>query len=211
MEQYNRGLFKAAEQAFLRASDYQDYLSESEKEQLTQYLEMAHNASTGKEQVLSDIQAAQELIGRGELSQAKAQLEALRDSSYLTDEERQMVEAGLASINEKMAGPQQDLVSLYNQSVQLYQNGELESAREGFVKLSKEAAFQAPEGGLSPQDYLIEIDTALTQSAISSPEQEPKLVVQAPVEETSIVEVEEVEVEPVQAIEPAEVESVQAI
>ncbi|MHC5076939.1 MAG: hypothetical protein ACYTFM_10980, partial [Planctomycetota bacterium] len=212
MEQYNRGLFKAAEQAFLRASDYQDYLSEPEKEQLAQYLEMAHNASTGKEQVLSDIQAAQELINKGELAQAKVQLEALRDSSYLTDEERQMVEMGLASIDEKMTGPQQDLISLYNQSVQLYQTGELESAREGFVKLSKEAAFQTPEGGLSPQDYLIEIDTALTQSEISSPEQEPILVVEAPlveeisiaepVEEIPIVEVNEAEAEPLQAIEP---------
>ncbi|MHC4265630.1 MAG: hypothetical protein ACYSUK_06820 [Planctomycetota bacterium] len=203
MEQYNQGRFKAAEQAFLRASDYQEYLTVSEKEQLTKYLEMSHKASAGKEQVISEIQAAEELISRGELAQAKGRLEILRDSTYLTDEERQQVEQGLALINEKLPETQPEFIDLYNQSVQLYQMGELESAREGFVKLSKEAAFQAPSGGLSPQDYLIEIDTALTQLAPNLPEQEPMPVAQAPVEEIAIVEVNEVEVEPVQAIEPA--------
>ena len=92
MEQYNQGRFKAAEQAFLRASDYQDYLNDAEKQQLVKYLQMSHNASAGKEQVISEIQAAEELISRGELVQAKAQLEILRDNNYLTDQERQQVE-----------------------------------------------------------------------------------------------------------------------
>ncbi|MHC4758886.1 MAG: hypothetical protein ACYTE8_09525, partial [Planctomycetota bacterium] len=89
MEQYNRGLYKAAEQAFLRASDYQEYLTDSEKDQLAKYLDMSHQASAGKKEVLSEIQAAEQLISQGELAQAKYKLESLSQSSYLTDEERQ--------------------------------------------------------------------------------------------------------------------------
>ena len=199
MEQYNRGLYKAAEQSFLRASDYQDYLLPADKEMLAKYLEMTREASAGQKEVLSDIQMAQDLINKGELAQAKAQLETLRENPYLTDEERQMVEAGLASIDEKMTEQQQEgLMSIYARSVNLYQMGDLESARSGFLTLSKNPEFKTPAGKLSPQDYLIKIDTALTKQEMTTVVPEPSL------EETKEFQ-PPVEMQPEEEMEPTEI------
>ena len=44
MKQYERGFFRAAEQSFLRARDYEEYLTVGERERLNKLLERTHTA-----------------------------------------------------------------------------------------------------------------------------------------------------------------------
>jgi len=68
--------------------------------------------------------------------------------------------------------PQSDrqrIEQLYNRSWELYSEGELEAAREGFVEVAESGLFTAPEGR-RPEDYIATIDRllAVSQSQVYS-------------------------------------------
>ena len=75
VEQYGKGFYKAAEQSFLRAQDYQDYLTPAEREKLNELLEKTHLAVLEKTRVSEHIQKADELVKQGELNKAKTRLD----------------------------------------------------------------------------------------------------------------------------------------
>src|SRR4030042_2382941 len=56
-EQYKRGYFKAAKQSFLRAQDYQEYLTADEREKLNSLLEKTHKGILEREYILEAIRA----------------------------------------------------------------------------------------------------------------------------------------------------------
>jgi len=64
MEQYRRGYYKAAEQSFLRAQDYQEYLSAGEREKLSELLKKSHEGAVEKERISETIQAADGLVNK---------------------------------------------------------------------------------------------------------------------------------------------------
>ena len=55
------------------------------------------------------------------------------------------------------------MVNLYNTSVDLFNAGQLEQAREGFLKISESGLLDTPEG-YTANDYLAKIDKALSQA-----------------------------------------------
>jgi type II secretory pathway component GspD/PulD (secretin) len=165
-EQYRRGYFKAAKQSFLRAQDYQEYLTADEREKLTALLEKTHKGILEREYILEAIRTADELVKQGEQDKAKAKLEEVKDSEFLTDSERELIAKGLKKLSEQLNEQKNEITELYNNSVELYKAGELEKAREGFVKIATNDSdlVEAPPGETA-EDYLLKIDNILAEKA----------------------------------------------
>jgi hypothetical protein len=163
-EQYKRGYFKAAKQSFLRAQDYQEYLTADEREKLNLLLEKTHKGILEREYILETIRTADNLVKQGEPNEAKAKLEEIKDSEFLTDGERELITKGLNKLGEQLDERNKENTELYNRSVELYKAGELEKAREGFVKLTAGNLITAPPGETA-EDYLLKIDNTLAQKA----------------------------------------------
>ena len=161
-EQYGRGLYKEAEQSFLRAMDYQEYLTTEQKTNLNSLLEQTHIAVLERNSITKHIQTANELIEQGELTKAKLHLEKVRDNKFLTAEEQKLTGEKLKKIEEQSAGRKKQIAELYSRSVGLYRSGDMEKAREGFMEVSKSGLFVSSEGQ-SPEDYLVKIDEILAQ------------------------------------------------
>ncbi len=108
-EQYERGFYKAAEQSLLRAQDYEDYLTNEERENLKQLLEKTRTAALEKERILGEIRTANELAKQGKALDAKERLENIKDSKFLTEEEQEMIAKSLDRITKELgteaAGP----------------------------------------------------------------------------------------------------------
>ncbi|MGA1980721.1 MAG: hypothetical protein ABSG99_09225 [Sedimentisphaerales bacterium] len=163
-EQYKRGYFKAAKQSFLRAQDYQEYLTAAEREQLTALLENTHKGILEREYILEAIRTADELVKQGELIKAKASLEGIKDSEFLTEAERELITQGLKKLDNQLDGQKKEITDLYSRSVEFYKAGEFEKAREGFVKVAASKLVAAPPGETA-EDYLLKIDNVLAQKA----------------------------------------------
>jgi type II secretory pathway component GspD/PulD (secretin) len=172
-EQYKRGYFKAAKQSFLRAQDYQEYLTAAEREELTALLEKTHTGILERERVLEEIRTADELVKQGELIKAKTHLESIKDSEFLTKEEQELITEGLKKLNNQSDGQKEGILELYNRSVEFYHAGQLEKAREGFVKVAASGLVAATPGETA-EDYLVKIDDILAQKAESSAPTEAK-------------------------------------
>src|SRR4030042_4441920 len=157
-EQFQRSFFKAAEQSFLRAKEYQDYLTAEEQQKLNKLIEETHVAVLERQRILEHIQTADKLIEQGELTKAKTHLESVKDNKFLTEAERKQISEGLKKVDstptEQPKEQSQEIVNLYMRSVELYNAGQLEEARKGFVKVAQSGLLIAP-AGQTPQDYLI--------------------------------------------------------
>jgi type II secretory pathway component GspD/PulD (secretin) len=172
-EQYKRGYFKAAKQSFLLAQDYQKYLTADEREKLTALLEKTHKGILAREYILEAIRTADGLIKQGELIKAKAKLEEIKDSEFLTKAEQELITKGLNKLGNQSDEQKKEIAELYNRSVEFYKAGELEKAREGFVKVAASDLVAAPPGETA-EDYLLKIDNVLAQKAEPSKPTEAK-------------------------------------
>jgi type II secretory pathway component GspD/PulD (secretin) len=163
-EQYKRGYFKAAKQSFLRAQDYQEYLTADEQGQLTALLEKTHAGILEREYILETIRAADELVKQGEMLKAKAKLEEIKDSEFLTESEQDLITKGLEKLSTQIDSQKEEITRLYNSSVELYRAEQLEKARDGFVKVAASKLITAPQGETA-EDYLLKIDNILAQKS----------------------------------------------
>ncbi|MCK4886087.1 MAG: hypothetical protein KAS96_01800 [Planctomycetes bacterium] len=201
-EQFNRGFYKAAEQSLLRARDYKEYLTVEELEQIETLLAKTHEASLQREDILKDIKQADKLMSSGKFVRAKAYYEKILSNQYLSDEERQLVSESLAEADSRLGGEKKDIAELYNKSVNLFEAGQYEEARDGFIKVSKNGLLVAPTGETA-EDYLVKIDNILVKQA---PAVEQFEELEAPAEElTEVKEVEVVEIKEVEVVEIKEV------
>ena len=164
-EQYKAGYFKAAEQSFLRAQDYQEYLTAAEREQLTALLEKTHTGILEREHIFEAIRTADGLVKQGELIKAKAHLEEIKDSEFLTKVEQELITKGLKKLDNQLDERKKEITELYNRSVEFYRSGQLEKAREGFVKVATRSDLVAAPPGETAEDYLLKIDDILAQRA----------------------------------------------
>ena len=156
MEQHRRGFYKQAEKSFLQAQEYQEYLSDAEREKLNEVLQQTHTTVVERKRVLAMILRANELVGQDRLADAKALLERVRGNAFLTKEERELIIKGLKEIDNWLYGQRaerkpiiedfgrvdsqldkqrEEIAELYNRNVELYLAGEFEKAREGFAKI----------------------------------------------------------------------------
>lgn len=164
IEQYQRGYYKTAEQSFLRAQDYEGYLTSEKREALKGFLAKTHEAATERKRILRHIQAADELESRGRLIEARTHLEKIKDSKFLAEEERKLIVEGLRQIDVKLGEQKIEIAELYDRSVGFYGSGRLEEAREGFIK-AVESGLLAASAEKGAKDYLVKIDNILVERA----------------------------------------------
>ncbi|MBN1796205.1 MAG: hypothetical protein JW804_05985 [Sedimentisphaerales bacterium] len=165
LEQYDRGYYKAAERSFLRAKSFEDHLDAAKRSQLEELLEKARIASDGVDRVETNLAQARLLLAEGNTAQARALLEVIKDSPYLSDEQKAEVQQYLTVGSDESTIRQVQIADLYNQSVDYYNTGQLEKARQGFLEVSLSGLMVAPQGGRA-EDYLAKIDAELMKRAM---------------------------------------------
>lgn len=160
--QYERSFYKQAEQSFFQAVGYQQYLTTTEREQLSDFLEKTYKAELEREHILEQVKAANELAGRGQPGKAKSEFEKFKDSEFLTETERHEIAEVLSKLKKQLNQRTTEISKLYNHSVGLYLTGRLEEARQGFIEVAKSGLLVAPVGK-SAEDYLVKIDNILAR------------------------------------------------
>ena len=101
-EQYKRGYFRAAKQSFLRAQDYEEYLTPDEREKLTMLVEQTNAGVLERERIVGAIREVEALVGQGKLVEAKTNLEQVKDSKFLTSEERELIAKGIDKLDAQL-------------------------------------------------------------------------------------------------------------
>ena len=108
-EQYERGLYNAAVKSFLKAKDYQEYLSTAERDRLDALLERAQTAASESNRVSSDIAMAQlynrsiDYYNSGRLEEARAGFLEVAKSGIMVAPEGSRAEDYLARIDAALA------------------------------------------------------------------------------------------------------------
>ena len=111
-KQYQKGLYRAAEQSFLYALDYREYLTDAEREKLSELLEKTHIAADERKRILESIQTANELVKRGELRKARVYLEKVKENAFLTEQEKKLVAEGLTKIAKQLVGQDKEVKAI---------------------------------------------------------------------------------------------------
>ena len=162
ISQSKKGLYEQAEKSFLAAREYQEYLTAEEHKQLEKNLAEAHQALVERQPVLEHIKKARELLIQGQPVKARAHYEKVRKSPYLTEQERKQIDQEIKNVDGNFDKQRKEITELYNRSVQLYRAGEIEKARDGFVEVARYGLLVVPQGQTA-EDYLIQIDSILTE------------------------------------------------
>jgi len=100
--QLEKGYYVAAEQSLLRAKDYEKYLTASQLGRLNELLAVARTSGVERKQIERHIAAAEKLIANKEYLEAKAYLEAIKDSQHLTADERKLVTGKLGTLEKQL-------------------------------------------------------------------------------------------------------------
>jgi hypothetical protein len=162
ISQSKKGLYEQAEKSFLAAREYQEYLTVEEHKQLEGYIADAHQAVLERQPVLEHIKKARELLSQGQPVKARAHYEKVRNSPYLSKQEREQIDQEIKNVDGNFDKQRKEITEIYNRSVQLYRAGEIEKAREGFVEVARYGLLVVPQGQTA-EDYLIQIDSILTE------------------------------------------------
>jgi len=106
-EQYVKGYFDEAENTFLMAEGYQQFLTAAERQQLEDLLEKTRAAVSERKQIVETYQTVIKLLAQDELVKAKAYLEKIKNSKFLTKQEGEQIAEALRRIDSeiRMAGP----------------------------------------------------------------------------------------------------------
>jgi len=162
ISQSKKGLYEQAEKSFLAAREYQEYLTAEEHKQLEGHIANAHQAVLERQPVIEHIKKARELISQGQPVKARAHYEKVRKSPYLTEQERKQIDQEIKNVDGNFDKQRKEITEIYNRSVQLYRAGEIEKARDGFVEVARYGLLVVPQGQTA-EDYLIQIDSILTE------------------------------------------------
>ncbi|MCJ7729853.1 MAG: hypothetical protein MUO27_08275 [Sedimentisphaerales bacterium] len=170
--QSKRGLYQQAEESFLNARGLQEYLTAEEHKELEEHLAKAHQAGIERQIVLDFIKKARDLLNQGQPIKARAYYEKVRNSPCLTEQERIQIAQEIKNVDVNFDKQRKELTELYNRSVELYRAGELETARQGFVEVARYGLLIVPRGQTA-EDYLIQIDSVLTERLKNASPAEP--------------------------------------
>lgn len=157
IEEHKRALFGSAEKSLLRAKEYRRYLTGQERSRLDRYLKSASQAAVRRKGVLEHIQAADRLVREGKIIRAKAHLKQIKGSELLTERENSFVKVSLKKVEQWINEHKKQSEELYNHSIELYNAGQLENARAGFIRVALSGLVVKPEGETA-EDYIHKID-----------------------------------------------------
>ena len=233
--EYNKGYYEQAVKTFVMAQGYQEYLTAAGREELRAHHEKAQDAAAKRKLALEEFQTADQLITQNRLIEAKTHLENLSKNEFLNKDEQTQIATVLKQIdiqitNDKASplitaeqpekakeditkpGEQQDgqiqkIVDLYRISMNFYRAGQLEKAREGFVKVAASGLIPPPMKK-TIESYIAEIDKRAPQKTEKEPVQDKKAEMVAVIEpkvfnfEAAVSEVNEPEVNEPELVEP---------
>lgn len=91
VKQYQKGLYRQAEESLLQACEYKQYLPDAERRKIEDLLGKTRAAAAERALVSDAILSADDLIGKGRIDEAKMQLEQIRSRASLTDSERKLI------------------------------------------------------------------------------------------------------------------------
>jgi len=207
-EQCNKGSFERAVELFQDAQKYQEYLTVAGREELRAHLEKSRAAAAKRKLALEKFQTADQLIKQNRLIDAKAHLESIRSNEFLNKDEQTQITAVLKQIElqitdkaspqitaekldeiteeirkpgEQQDGQIQNIVDLYRTTMNYYRAGQLEKAREGFVKVAASGLIPPPMKK-TIEGYLAEIDKRAPQKTEKKPVREKKTEMVAVIE-----------------------------
>ncbi len=126
ISQSKKGLYEQAEKSFLAAREYQEYLTAEEHKQLEGHIANAHQAVLERQPVLEHIKKARELLVQGQPVKARAYYEKVRNSPYLSEQERKQIDQEIKNVDGNFDKQRKEITEIYNRSVQLYRAGEME-------------------------------------------------------------------------------------
>lgn len=208
-QQYDRGYYSEAEKTFEAAQKYSQYLDPVEQRKLTSLRDKAGRAVAERKRIADTRQAAERLSQKGELAAARTQLESIRDSEFLTPQERQEVTTLLGKANpsaipaaDRITAPSQssvaspaslvsttpaessqvaqpgagDALDRYKKSISetyltskaAYLNGDLKTAKEGFAKVLQSPMTPSPMAE-EIRSYLADIQLVEAGKAAARP------------------------------------------
>jgi len=167
LEQRRRAFYKQAEQSFLQAQQYRQYLTDAEGKKLGRLLESTRASVLERERVLEHIKAADELIDNGKPIKAKSHLEKVKGSRFLTRPEQKQLIERLKGIDKQLDRRKKEISDLYDRSVAFYRSGQstgrltaLQQARDGFLAVAGSGLSEA-SAPRTAEDYLVKIDGIL--------------------------------------------------
>ena len=120
LEFYTKGSYEQALKSFQSAERFREYLSVNDRNKLSQYLRRASTAATERKRILDTYRAVSGLIKQNRLIEAKAQLDRIKDNSYLRAEEKAQVAVALNEIvNQIKAQRQPRLIEPFSPPTQV--------------------------------------------------------------------------------------------
>ncbi len=161
-KQYEKGFYSQAEKSLLRALDYQKYLSASDISQINDLLNKVKSANVSSSVIAENIEKGGQLLAEGKLLGAKACYEQAKGTEGISADQLSSVEEALKEIDEKIKQRTKAVTQIYKESVKSFDKGDYETARKGFLEVSKDELFKAEEGK-SSEEYLAKIDAILVQ------------------------------------------------
>ncbi len=107
-EQYELGYYIEAKKTFQMAQGYAEYLEPVEQKKLASMLEKSGLAAIERQKVLEQRLAAVQLYQQGDSAAARSHLEAIKDSKFLTEDERVEIQLSLRQLDAASAGSTPD-------------------------------------------------------------------------------------------------------
>lgn len=100
--QHKKGLYSAAERSFLTAKDYQDYLTDDEREKLDELLGQTRSIILEQKRISNEIEAVDKLIKSDRFVEAKAELERIKAEPNINKDQLKKAETLLAELNDAL-------------------------------------------------------------------------------------------------------------
>jgi hypothetical protein len=204
-EYIKRGLYQQAEvslNALQTSPDFAPYITDQQNQTIAELLDNAEQAVQQRQKIAQMLQTGDELAAAGDYLQAVEVLGQIKDSPYATPQEKQMIADSYQEAMAKYQSEQQKWQDLYQTSVQMYNAGNKEAARQGFMQVVN--AGYPVTGSISPEEYIVKIDTenltGTTETLVPLVEQEPADVEMDPLQAMPVEE----PLQPLEVQTPAE-------
>jgi len=198
-KQYDSGSYDQAQKTFQMAQVYKDYLDPVEQRKLQSLQAKAGSAAVERKRVLEAKQAADESRRKGDAVAARARLESIKNSEFLTEQERLEVANALRGPGVPIPAPAVSVAAAdktrnspvapasktpelqasastapspnvinsvateYYESVKAYRAGDLPTAKQGFTKVLQNQALD-PQMAETVRGYLSEIEARQNNS-----------------------------------------------
>lgn len=163
-EQVNRGFYPQAEAELSKTSgpDFAAFVTDAQKKEIASLLAVIQDAALQRQEIAQSLQQSDALAAQGQYAQAAAILRKIQSSAYINTQEKAIIKASLEGLDGKISSRQDQMQTLYDQSVQRYKDGQLDAARAGFSEVA--ASGVSVKGDRSAGDYVATIDAQQTQA-----------------------------------------------